>query len=260
MREQVHFRHMARSGNATRALFTRHLPTCTWVVSKSPTLLAALVRPMSRLQLRVSHPTPVPILFTRPPMPILVVPVPSCYIPSYAVNPLRLLHDVHVDIDEAHAFLGALFGGVAQRADKRQGHARQSHVVFIGGAVGRTGGVDEDDGAGIFERAQGQGRGDEETLGARVESQAGVAAVAHGPCKRKKKVWGSVFSRIYIYISDTCVWGGGRRTEGGDDNHFGAGGDQFPECLGEGEIPADEQADGAERGLDDGVRVVSAGG
>ena len=198
MREQVHFRHMARSGNATRALLTRHLQTCRWVVSKSSTLLAALVRPMSRLQLRVSHPTPVPILFTRPPMPILVMPVPPRHIPSHAVIPLRLLHDVHVDIDEAHAFLGAVFGGVAQSADKRQGHTREPHVVFIGGAVGRTGGVDEDDGAGVFERAQGQRRGDEESLGARVESQAGVAAVAHGPCIRKKKAWGLVFSRIYI--------------------------------------------------------------
>lgn len=52
---------------------------------------------------------------------------------------------------------------------------------------------------------------------------------------------------------------GGGRTKGGYDDGFGALGDEFAEGFGEGEIPADEEADGAERGLDDGVGVVEAG-
>ena len=34
--------------------------------------------------------------------------------------------------------------------------------------------------------------------------------------------------------------------ERGDDYHFGAGGYEFAERFGEGQIPADEEADGAE--------------
>ena len=41
--------------------------------------------------------------------------------------------------------------------------------------------------------------------------------------------------------------------EGGDDDYFGAGGDEFAKGFGEGEIPADEEADGAQGGRDRGV-------
>lgn len=57
--------------------------------------------------------------------------------------------------------------------------------MLIGGIRG-TAGVDEDDGAGVFKRAQGQGRRDEEALRARIESQAGIAAVAQGPLKESR--------------------------------------------------------------------------
>lgn len=78
---------------------------------------------------------------------------------------------------------------------------------------------------------------------------------------------GSV-SRLDV-VGETVVrrwgrWGeevrGLQRTEGGDDNHLGARCDQLAERFGEGEIPADEQAYRTEGGLDDGMRVVSAGG
>ena len=42
--------------------------------------------------------------------------------------------------------------------------------------------------------------------------------------------------------------------EGGDDDYFGTRGDEFAEGFGEGEIPADEEADGAERSGYCGVR------
>lgn len=196
-------------------------------VKKSSTLLSVSPTHVS-LQFRVSDPTPVPILFIHLPMPVLVMPISPRHIPSNAIITLRLLHHLHVDIYDAHAFLAAIFCCVAQRADKREGHARETHVVFIAG-IRWTPGVGKDDGAGVFKSAHGQGRRYEEVLRERIEGQAGIAAIAQGP-------------------------------EGGDNNHLGAGCDQFTECFGEGEIPADEQAYRTEGGLDNGMRVVSAGG
>lgn len=48
----------------------------------------------------------------------------------------------------------------------------------------------------------------------------------------------------------------GQRPEGRHDDHLGAVGDQRPEGLGEGEVPADQQADLAEGRVNRGVRGV----
>lgn len=47
-------------------------------------------------------------------------------------------------------------------------------------------------------------------------------------------------------------------TECGDYDHFCTAGNEFTECFWEGKIPADEQADRAEGGMDYGVRGMGA--
>lgn len=51
-----------------------------------------------------------------------------------------------------------------------------------------------------------------------------------------------------------------QRPERGDDDDFRAFGDQFAKGFGEGEVPADEETDGAEGRADDFVRGVRGGG
>lgn len=84
------------------------------------------------------------------------MPISTRHIPSNTIVPLRLLHNLHIDVHDAHPFLVAIFGCVAQRTEKREGHTGETHIVLIGGIRG-TAGVDKDDGAGVFKRAQGQG-------------------------------------------------------------------------------------------------------
>ena len=52
---------------------------------------------------------------------------------------------------------------------------------------------------------------------------------------------------------------GRRRTESGYDDDFCAAGDEFAEGFREGQVPADEEADGTERRVDDVVWFVLAG-
>lgn len=156
--------------------------------------------------------------------------LPAHVLPNLVVL-LGVLQDLHVQFHNRHALLRAQLpqGPLERHRDLAQpGIAARLPPAAARRRRGRSPRVGEDDGARVLERAGDQRALEEQRLGARVVGQPGGAGVAQRP-------------------------------EGRDDDDLGAGGDELAEGLGEGEVPADQQADAAERRVEGAVWRVGGG-